>query len=202
MIVIGKCAVMYVWFKYSFLWSKIIILAGSAHYRDTGCAYSNIPIWLIIFGCICLVQTFVNVCARGVELIIKQDQPRTYQEQSSSTFTISRCGHCIECILAALLCGWIFLGSVWVFGTFNGYRQLGATCDSCCLPYVFSLVVLLVMYSVGALCCCCSSSALIYCLVRGRLGDGSGDRDNYCKCTCYSWSSTCINISVITSWIQ
>lgn len=114
-----------------------------------------IPIWLIIFGLVCLIQTTINVskrccytCKCGKEV---------------ATDYGGWVGSCIEFFITAFLIAWIICGSVWVFQLLYSFKENDCMnevdSDLCChpVPYLFSYVTLLVIYTVGALvlCCCC-----------------------------------------------
>ena len=120
------------------------------------CNNNRIPIWLIVFGCVSLAQTFVNLCKRCTQQIAKSS--RDHGDDDSSANSISRGGGCIESFLSGFLFVWIIVGSVWVFSRYDEYKRLGIDgCPNCChpVPYLFSFIVLLVIYTVGALFCCC-----------------------------------------------
>jgi hypothetical protein len=126
--------------------------AGSIYIDD--CDNSNrIPIWLVVFGCVSLAQTFVNICKRCTQQIAKSS--RDHGDDDSSANSISRGGGCVESFLSGFLFVWIIVGSVWVFSLYDEYRN--NSCANCChpVPYLFSFIVLLVIYTVGALFCCC-----------------------------------------------
>ena len=124
-----------------------------------GSSNTNIPIWLIVFGTASLLQTMVNVCKRCCKCIAKSSSDDDDDDDASKW--ISRCGCCIESFFIAFLFVWVIAGSVWVFAAFDDYQLLGSLCEECChpVPYVFSFVVLILIYSVGGLfcigfCCC------------------------------------------------
>ena len=116
----------------------------------------NIPIWLIVFGCVSLVQTAVNVCKRCCQCVVKSASDDDDEEDDSNTLAncISRCGCCIESFFTGFLFVWIIVGSVWVFGIYDDYQR--GSCSDCChsVPYLFSFITLIVIYSLGALFCC------------------------------------------------
>ena len=135
----------------------MLFFAGSIYIDDCSVSSNNrIPIWLVVFGCVSLAQTFVNICKRCAQHIAKSS--RDSGDDESSANSISRSGGCIESILSGFLFVWIIVGSVWVFSIYDDFR-LDRSCltINCChpVPYLFSFIVLLVMYTVGALFCCC-----------------------------------------------
>ena len=129
------------------------IVPGSIFIDD--CPASNrIPIWLIVFGCVSLLQTFVNICKRCIQQVTK----KSGEEEEERSNSVSRGGGCIESFLSGFLFVWIIVGSVWVFSLWDDYQIQGiAMCPDCChqTVYLFSFSVLLIIYSFGALCCCC-----------------------------------------------
>lgn len=152
-----------------------LLITGSIFIDD--CPTTNrIPIWLIVFGCVSLVQTFINICKRCIQQVTKKSGEEDEERGSSS---VSRGGGCIESFLSGFLFVWIIVGSVWVFSLWDDYLDFqagGNMCQACCHPtvYLFSFSVLLIIYSFGALCCCC-----FCCCFCGLvcLGAASGDDD-------------------------
>ena len=74
---------------------------------------------------------------------------------------ISRCGYGCDSFFVTFQVIWLIVGSVWVFGVFDDYQQsVGGVCIACChnVPYLFSFVILILIYIFGGLCCltaCC-----------------------------------------------
>ena len=169
---------------------------GSIYIDD--CPNSNrIPIWLIVFGCVSLAQTFVNICKRCTQQIAKSS--RDHGEDDSSANSISRGGGCVESFLSGFLFVWIIVGSVWVFSLYDDYKvsEEISSCPDCChqVPYLFSFIVLLVIYTVGALFCCC-----LCCCFCGLLTFGAASAEqwrNYYNTSSY----ILITMVVLYKWI-
>lgn len=88
-------------------------------------------------------------------------------------------GSCLESMISVFLFIWIIIGSVWVFGFFNEYRNCtDSAADGCCHPvvYLFSFVTLIVIYvfSFLSLCCCCCCFVCLAFLV----GAGASSEQN------------------------
>lgn len=120
---------------------------------------TNVPIWLIVFGVVGLLQTFVHICKQCCQCIFKSSE----DDEGGNTMStiISRCGCCCDSFFIGFQFVWVIVGSVWVFGAYGDYKEMGSACIDCCypVPYLFSFVVLILIYSFGAfLClgvCCC-----------------------------------------------
>ena len=128
---------------------------------------TNIPIWLIVFGTVSLLQTVVNLCKRCCQCLLK-DAEDDDDDDNAATKCISCCGCSIESFLIAFLFVWLIAGSVWVFGAFSEYQAPDAGCTDCChtVPYLFSFVVLILIYSLGGLVClvmCCCFCCVAIC---------------------------------------
>ena len=161
MIVIGECVHVYM-YVYTYMCTcevsdQMLFLAGSIYIDNCSVTTTTnrIPIWLVVFGCVSLVQTFINICKRCTQQIAKSSRDSSSEESSGNS--ISRGGGCVESFLSSFLFVWIIVGSVWVFSVYHQYRSGIERCSSCChdVPYLFSFIVLLVIYTVGALFCCC-----------------------------------------------
>ena len=129
---------------------------------DTGSIYIHdcpgrrlIPIWLIVFGCFSLLQTTINVIKRIFNRKKEEDEENVGREAGRKG------GNCLESLITTFLFVWIILGSVWVFGFYDEYKSCNAGSPDCCdsVPYLFSFITLIVMYSLSFLfifcfCCC------------------------------------------------
>lgn len=154
----SACLYNNVYCNYNYTYCIIYWHIGSIYIDD--CVGNNrIPIWLVVFGCVSLVQTFINVCKRCAQQVAKKS--RDSDDDSSGSNAVSRSGGCIESLLSGFLFVWIIVGSVWVFSIYsdyqNGFSNNPNACRACChqVPYLFSFIVLLVIYSISALFCCC-----------------------------------------------
>ena len=120
---------------------------------------TNVPIWLIVFGGVGLLQTIVHVCKHCCQCMYKSSEDD--KEGNTMSTLISRCGCCCDSFFIAFQFVWMIVGSVWVFGVYGDYQEMGSACVDCChsVPYLFSFVVLILIYCFGAvLClgvCCC-----------------------------------------------
>lgn len=121
----------------------------------------NIPIWLIVFGVFSLVSTLINVTKRIFKMCRRKMSGDT--EEDEDTDYGKKTGSCLESLISLFLFVWIIIGSVWVFGFYDEYRDRdcanNTNADNCChpVPYLFSFVTLVVIYvfSFLSLCCCC-----------------------------------------------
>ena len=127
-----------------------------------GSSNTTIPIWLIIFGAASLLETMVNVCMTlWCCKSIHAAESSSDDDDDNASKCISRCGCCIGSFFIAFLIVWVAVGTFWVFSVFDDYQLLGSLCEKCChpVPYVFSFVVLILIYSVSGLFCigffCC-----------------------------------------------
>lgn len=142
-------------------------MTGSIYIND--CVGGNrIPIWLIVFGVVSLLQTFTNVGKRCAQHAAKRSG--NGDDNSSRSQTVSRSGSSFESLLSGFLLVWIIVGSVWVFGIYDDYqldRLDLSQCPGCChpVPYLFSFSILLMIYSIGALFClilCCCLGGVVF----------------------------------------
>ena len=115
----------------------------------------KIPLFLIVFGCVALLQTTMHLfkmclCRR------KDDEQNSGAREKGGNFC--------ESILTLFLFVWIIVGSYYTFNAFNPWNNndkmscsSGGDSDYCCDPPVmlFSFVVLILIYSIFALSCCC-----------------------------------------------
>ena len=129
---------------------------------------TNVPIWLIVYGGIGLLQTVVRICKQCCLCLCKSSQDD--EEENTMSTLISHCGCCCDSFFIVFQFIWLLVGSVWVFGAYGNYQQLGDQCVDCChtVPYLFSFVILILIYSLslgallclGTCCCLCCACAL------------------------------------------
>lgn len=150
----------------------VCILLESQCIISTGSVYLNrcdgdrrIPIWLIVFGCVSLLSTLINIVKRIFKAAHRKVSGR--DEDSDDVDYGKKTGSCLEGLISVFLFIWIIIGSVWVFGFFDEYRRFGCAENAsnpafdaiCChpVPYLFSFITLLVIYAFSflSLCCCC-----------------------------------------------
>jgi hypothetical protein len=82
-----------------------------------------------------------------------------------------RSGNCLESLLSFFLFIWIIIGSAWVFGYYSTFKDCG---EDCChpVPYIFSFVTLVVIYTVSfVICCCCCLTIFCAAFIGGSAGD-------------------------------
>lgn len=148
------------------LYIYIYILVGSVYLNR--CEVNRlIPIWLIVFGVLSLIQTMINVAKRCCSCK-KNDDEESGQDYGR------RSGSCFESLLTTFLFVWIIIGSVWVFRLFDSFKTNNCidfselNSDVCChpVPYLFSFVTLIVMYTISALILCCSCCCIIFFALR------------------------------------
>ena len=137
----------------------------------TGSVYLNdcprrhiIPVWLIVFGCVGLLQTFINIAKR----FFRKKKKREEEDESYQSNYAKRTGSCFETFLIVFLFVWIILGSYWVFGYYYVWRGEECTSsvpNSCChrVPYLFSYVMLVVIYATSCIFCCCC--CCLFCII-------------------------------------
>ena len=137
--------------------------AGTIYLDDCDSLESNIPIFLIVFGCVSLLQTIINIAKRLCGTKKKDDE--TADDEEASAF--KRCGSCIESVLSLFLLAWIITGSVWVFGHYNEWMDHKDRCNN--TVYIFSFVILVLIYVFsGLICCCCCCMFCIIALAAGE----------------------------------
>ena len=117
-----------------------------------------IPIWLIVFGSVSLLQTAINMIKR-----IFRKSKQGEEEEGSQSNSAEGIGSCLETLISIFLLVWIILGSYWVFGYYSTWSEEGcrsalSMCYCHPVPYLFSFVTLIVIYATScifcALCCC------------------------------------------------
>ena len=129
------------------------IHSGSVYFHDCDIE-PKIPLFLIVFGCVALLQTTMHLfkmclCRR------KDDEQNSGAREKGGNFC--------ESMLTLFLFVWIIVGSYYTFNAFNPWINNGRmSCSSsgdsdCCDAPVmlFSFVVLILIYSFFALSCCC-----------------------------------------------
>ena len=114
-----------------------------------------IPIWLIVFGSVSLLQTAINVIKR----IFRKNKQREEEEEGGQSNYADRTGSCLETLISIFLLIWIILGSYWVFGYYGLWSQeecRSASSRCYCHPvaYLFSYVTLIVIYVTSCIFCC------------------------------------------------
>ncbi|CAI8051732.1 hypothetical protein GBAR_LOCUS28310 [Geodia barretti] len=125
-----------------------------------------IPIWLIVFGCVSLVQSFIDIGKRCFRKKNEGDEDGANRERYAG-----RSGNCLESILSFFLFIWIIIGSAWVFGYYSRFNDCG---EDCChpVPYIFSFVTLILIYTVSfMICCCCCLTICCAAFIGGSAGD-------------------------------
>ena len=117
-----------------------------------------IPIWLIVFGSVSLLQTAINVIKR----IFSKNKQGEEEEGAQSNYA-DRTGSCLETLISIFLFVWIILGSYWVFGFYGRWTVCGSTTCYCHpVPFLFSYITLIVIYVVsGIFCCLCCCMFII-----------------------------------------
>ena len=123
----------------------------------------NIPIWMIVYGCFCLVLTAISVTK---QCCCKKSKDDEESEENKRNRRKQGCNMC-ESLIIIFLMVWIFIGSSWVFGSYSEFRAgpgscrelsqntTGAPFNNCCEPgaYLFAFGSLLAVYSLWGLCC-------------------------------------------------
>ncbi len=136
-----------------------------ALYKDHCPGQHFIPIWMIVFGSTALLQLMCNIF-RTIVASPCCDCGKSGEEETSKCYcSRGRSGYCLESIVSLFMFAWVIVGSVWVFGYYHTYKSPAcASHINCCapLPYMFSFVVLILVYATSALtlivicsCCCC-----------------------------------------------
>ncbi len=125
-----------------------------------------IPIWLIVFGSVSLLHTIVSslkYCAKIGAKKTEQDGENRNQNMAS------RGGSGCESLLSVFLFIWTIVGSSWVFSFYyntwapndctNSYNRAMCECDA--VPFLFSYITLIIMYTVSLLICCCGCFCIV-----------------------------------------
>ena len=112
-----------------------------------------IPIFLIVFGCVSLLQTTIH--------LIKMCVCRKKENQEGPDKK-AQGGNCCESLVTIFLFVWIIVGSYYTFRAWEDWDNAGRqSCtgenSDCCAPPVmyFTFSVLIVIYGIAALVCCC-----------------------------------------------
>ncbi len=128
-----------------------------ALYKEQCPGQHLIPIWMIVFGSTALLQMMLNIFRMIISCSCGKNGENESKEKSGNC--CGRSGYCLESIVTVFMFIWVIVGSVWVFGYYNTYKSCT---ENCCapLPYMFSFVILIIMYAVSILallvtCCCC-----------------------------------------------
>ena len=143
--------------SFSFLNCDFLHPFTHVYIYNAGAVYLNrcqgqriIPIWLIVFGCVSLLQTAINIIKR----IFRKNKQREEEEGGQSNYA-DRTGSCLETLISLFLLIWIILGSYWVFGYYGRWTVCGSTTCYCHpVPYLFSYVTLIVIYVTSCIFCC------------------------------------------------
>jgi hypothetical protein len=135
----------------------VMIVIGSVYLHDCNIE-SRIPIFLIVFGCVSLLQTCFGLIKMA---ICRKDENDNDNRKKKS-------GNFCESLITTFLIIWIIIGSVYVFGAWptwqlhgsNGCTFPNGTVSNgpyCCNPVlmIFSYVSLIIMYGMTAIFCFC-----------------------------------------------
>jgi len=138
-----------------------MIVIGAVYFNDCP-GISNLNAWLIVFGSFSLLQTVMNIVRRC--LFRKKDSGDENSDKNYGSY----CFGSLEGLITIFLFVWIIVGSVWVFRYYDTWRNFEMCRDPSinpmppCLchpvPYLFSFITLIVIYSISGLfclCCCC-----------------------------------------------
>ena len=127
----------------------LLFILGSIYLNDCR-IYRLVPIFLIVFGCVSLLQTAIHIfrmfCGR------KNDERSERANQGSN---------CCETLISVFLFVWIIVGSYWVFSLWNSWGNNPLNCNPV-LVY-FSFITLLVIYGTALLFCCCIICCVFCC---------------------------------------
>ena len=119
------------------------LFLGSVYLYD--CTLQDkIPIFLIVFGCVNLLQTCCN-------------QRNDDDEDNNEKFRSKGSVYCYEGCVTLFLFIWIIIGSIFTFSAWNnwvdnGRQSCSAGGDNCCSPVLmyFTFSTLLVTYGINA----------------------------------------------------
>lgn len=159
-----------------------------ALYKEQCPGQHLIPIWMIVFGSTALLQMLLNIFRMIVSCSCSQNGENGSKEKAGNY--CGRSGYCLESIATVFMFIWVIIGSVWVFGYYNTYRSpacVTSITNTCCapLPYMFSFVILIIMYAVSILAllvtCCCCCCCLICC---GVLTAASSNTEKWVQFMC------------------
>ena len=113
----------------------------------------KIPIFLIVFGCVSLLQTTFGI----VKMFLCRGEDENEQRKRKG-------GNFCESLITTFLFIWIIVGSAYVFGNFDTWVDGGKlSCSAggapnlCCdaVPMYFAFVFLLIVYGIAAVACFC-----------------------------------------------
>ena len=131
-------------------------ILGSLYFYD--CQISRlVPIFLIVFGCVSLVQTAIHIfrmiCGH------RKDERSERANQGSN---------CCETLITVFLIVWIIVGSYWVFSLWSSWDQNPSNCHPV-LVY-FSFITLLVIYGTAILFFFCIVCCMLCCTFLAACG--------------------------------
>ena len=117
---------------------------------------TNIPIYLIVFGCVSIVQAFTTNLQSCLDAIFGFNS----DESRGQGFGI--CFGCFNCLIIVFSLVWFIIGSYWIFSAWIVWTGPAAnhcshTSDAdCCNPVLmyFAFVFQLLMYGLILLFCC------------------------------------------------
>ena len=126
---------------------------GSVYLHD--CTIQDkIPIFLIVFGCVSLLQT----CCGMSKMIFCRGNDDENDGQNRRKKGSNSC----EGLITTFLFIWVIVGSVYTFSSWgdwvdNGRQSCPAGGDYCCAPVLmyFAFITLLVIYGIAAIACFC-----------------------------------------------
>ena len=132
---------------------------------------TNIPIYLIVFGCVSIVQVIVANLQSCIKNVCGSEKNDT---------GIGAIFGCFNCLLIIFLIVWFFIGSYWIFSAWITWTNptcnrsqdvthsdpvaLACSCNSVLMYFAF--VLQLVKYGFMILaCCCCGLFVGVMCTV-------------------------------------
>ena len=122
------------------------LLVGAVYYHDCD-IQPRIPLFLIVFGCVGLLQTTLH--------FLKMCFCRRKEDEQNSSQTGEKGGNFCESLITFFLFVWIIVGSYYTFSAFDSWNDNGQmSCSSggdedyCCDPPVmlFSFITLILIY--------------------------------------------------------
>ena len=134
---------------------------AAAVYHDDCPGVSNVAVvltnWLIAFGSFSLLRTAMNIVRRCLCHKKKKDDDDNNENEYGN-----RCCSSLESLITIFLLSWILMGSVWTFRYYDLWRTVEDCHDnpgspSYChpVPYLFTIITLIVFYSISGLICLC-----------------------------------------------
>lgn len=124
---------------------------------------TNIPIYLIVFGCVSIVQAFTTNLQSCLDAIFGFSN----DESRGQGFGI--CFGCFNCLITVFSLVWFIIGSYWIFSAWIVWTEVANRCHytsngppHCCNPVLmyFAFVFQLLMYGLILLFCC--STCMIF----------------------------------------